>query len=298
MNILKINRDFGTQEKCIKQLEKVRWNGTPICPYCKSNKSSKGKGRYYTCLNFKCKNGFSVTVGTLFHDTKVPLQKWFLAISLILDAKKGVSALQLQRNLEIGSYITAWRMLRLIRTAMGEVEMSKYFKGIVEMDETYVGKKPKRNSGSKRGRGTDKTPIVGIVDREEKKYFAQIALPNEEGKKISGKQLLEILDKVTGKKSVTVMTDEFTSYNILKKEKRYTHKVINHSKEFVNGDIHTNNIENFWLQFKRGLYGVYHSMSKKYLQQYINEFCFRYNNRNEAAAFDLLLQRALLIKSC
>jgi transposase-like protein len=204
-----------------------------------------------------------------------------------------MSALQLQRHLDIGSYQTAWRILNKIRTAMGDPEVAKFFTNIVEVDETYVGGKPVKNSKNKRGRGTDKTPVVGIFDRDNKQVSAKVVFPNQEGKNLTAKQLIEVIDSVTGKKTnLTIMTDEFRSYIPLKRTS-YTHKVIKHKERYAIGDIHTNNIENFWGILKRGVYGVYHSISKKYLQDYINEFCFRYNHRDNGDVFNLLLERAV-----
>ena len=297
MNIIELFERFKNQEDCINYLERVRWNKEKECPYCKCNKASKGIGRYWVCLG--CGNSYSVTVNTIFHDSKVELKKWFAAIFLILNAKKGISGLQLQRDLGIGSYQTAWRMLRLIRRAMVDENMRKYFQEIIEMDETYIGgKPPKFKKDNKRGRGTSKQPVVGVMDRLEKKVYCRVANKNEEGKQLSGKQLLDVLEQVgTKKKDLWVMTDEFRSYNLLKKS-GWNHGVIDHSVEFVNGDVHTNTIESFWAILKRGIYGIYHNISAKYMQQYINEFCFRYNNRDESAAFDLVIKKALLIKSC
>lgn len=200
MNIINLVNRFKTQEECVKHLEMIRWSGIPKCAYCgTTNVWKHHDNRNYTCN--KCNNGFSVTVGTLFHDSKLPLLKWFMAISLITNARKGISACQLMRDLEIGSYKTAWRMLRLIRKAMVDTDMKKYFQDIVEIDETYIGGKPHRNfhlkSKAKRGRGTNKQPVVGVVDRENKKVHAEVATPNEAGQKLTGKQLLDILNRVT-----------------------------------------------------------------------------------------------------
>jgi transposase-like protein len=299
MNVIQVFQKFPTQESCLAHLEKLRWDNKPVCPYCKATITSKFKStRYYNCSH--CNNGFSVTVNTIFHDTKVPLQKWFLAITLILNAKKGISGLQLQRDLEIGSYKTAWRMLRLIRTAMIDTENNLYYKAIIEIDETYVGGKPRKmvtKEHIKRGRGTKKTPVVGIIDRDEKHVFAKVMLPNQEGKKLTGKQLLSVVEEVcTDKDTVTIMTDEFTGYNILK-HKGYNHQRVDHTKEYAIGNIHTNTIESFWAILKRGVYGVYHSISVKYMQNYINEFCFRYNYREASLSFGMVLDRGLTIKA-
>ena len=191
-------------------------------------------------------------------------------------------------------------MLRLIRTSMIDNATKKYFKDIVEMDETYVGGKPRKfctQGKNKRGRGTKKTPVVGVVDRLQKRVYAKIALPNSEGQKLTGKQLLGIIEEVCITKKVKVITDEFRSYNILTR-KGYDHERVDHRKEFVIGSTHTNTIESFWAILKRGVYGIYHSISVKYMQNYLNEFCFRYNNRDESQAFDVILDQAILIKSC
>ena len=133
--------------------------------------------------------------------------------------------------------------------------------------------------------------MVGIIDRENKQVHAKVALPNKDGKKLSGKQLLSILNEVA-KAGTTVMTDEFSSYNILSKN-GFIHLKVDHTKEFTSGINHTNNIESFWAKLKRGVYGIYHSISVKYLQHYVDEFCFRYNNRANANTFDLLLMQTI-----
>lgn len=297
MNLIEVFNKFKSQEECIEYLEGIRWSKGKECPYCKYEKASKGIDRYWVCLG--CGNSYSVTVGTLFHDSKIGLVKWFMAISLVLNAKKGISALQLMRDLGLGSYKTAWRMLRLIRIAMVDEDMKKYFQEIVEMDETYIGGKPKKFSKeNKRGRGTNKQPIIGVMDRLERKVFCKVAKKNEEGKQLSSKQLIDVLEEVCiRKKDLWVMTDEFRSYSPLKRS-GWNHGVVDHSIEFVSGDVHTNTIESFWAILKRGVYGVYHNISSKYMQQYINEFCFRYNNRDENQAFDFIVNKAMTIKSC
>lgn len=283
MNILQVIKQFPTQEVCIKHLESVRWSSKPVCPYCQSDKTSKHK---YGHQCQKCQKSFSVTVGTIFHDTKIPLQTWFLAIAMFMDAKKGISAKQIERNLDI-SYPTAWRMLHQIRKAMGSSEQ-QLFTGILEMDETYVGGKPRKNKDDDnlpRGRATKKTPVVGIVDRDSKKVHAEVAHPNHNNQRLTGKQLLTILEKVA--ENGFVMTDEFKGYNILDHDLRFFRQVINHSFEYTKGDIHTNSIESFWAILKRGVYGIYHHVSVKHLQAYVNEFVFRYNNRENG--FNALL---------
>ena len=164
MDIVQIFEQFPTQEDCIRHLEQVRWNGVPVCPYCGSDNTARNQHRH-RC--YDCKTSFSVTVGTIFHRTHLPLQKWFLAITLILNAKKGLSSLQLSRDLYVNKN-TAWRIGLQIRKAMTQAEHRELLTGVVEMDETYVGGKPRKGKNTeqprKRGRGTTKTPVVGAVD--------------------------------------------------------------------------------------------------------------------------------------
>jgi len=190
-------------------------------------------------------------------------------------------------------------MLKQIRKAMSNIEHGKTFEAMVGIDETYIGGKPRKKNRkddddkpSKRGRGTKKNPVVGIVDRSKKKMHAKVALPNKEGKKLSGNQLLAILNEVC-KNNATVITDEFMGYSILRKTE-YVHLVIDHTKGFVNDFVHTNNVESFWAILKRGIYGIYHHVSVKYLQTYVNEFCFRFNNRDSGNMFDLVLKQAII----
>src|SRR5438045_1144990 len=162
MNIREIYKRFPTEADCIAHIETVRWKGKPICPYCKSDRTTRLKSENRHHCN-SCNTSFSVTVDTIFHHTHLPLQVWFLAISLILNAKKGLSARQLARDLEVNKN-TAWYLGMRIRNAM--FEQGDLLKGICEMDECYIGGKPRKGNGPhKRGRGTSKAPIVGIIER-------------------------------------------------------------------------------------------------------------------------------------
>ena len=225
---------------------------------------------------------------------------WLFAINLVLIARKGISGLQLLRELGMKSYKGAFRMLKLIRAAMGTETHKDAFEAIVEIDETYVGGKPrkenthkgKKTKKSKRGRGTNKTPVVGVLERNSGRIHAVIAMPNKEGKKLSGKQLLSILDEVC-KKNTTVMTDQLSSYGILdgKTEKKYVHVKVDHSMTYSLGDgKHTNGIESCWAILKRGVYGIYHHVSVKHLQEYVDEFCYRLNHRDIESAWTHLLE--------
>jgi transposase-like protein len=239
------------------------------------------------------------------------MRAWFYAIHLIINDKKGISGCQLQRELGV-TYKTAWRMLRLIREAMGNKDMKETFDVFVEIDETYVGGKPQKENKrfdengnaipsdkpkNKRGRGTKKTPVVGVKERNSKQVYAKVMLPNKEGKKLSGKQLLSILDEVC-KEGTAVISDDFSSYKILDKEteKKYIHFSVNHSQgQYSAGNgIHTNGIEGFWSLVKREYYGTHHHYSVKYMQYYIDEMSFRQNNRSNPAVFNTLLGQTII----
>ncbi len=288
MNIIQIYKLFPTQIDCLNHLEKVRWNNIPVCPYCKSIKvSGLPKENRHHCNT--CNTSFRVTVGTIFHKTKVDLQKWFLAISLVLNAKKGISSRQLSRDIEVNKD-TAWFMIMRIRKAF--VEYGDLLKGIVEADETYLGGKNKNRHRDKKtkggqGRGgSDKTAVFGVLERDGKVIAQKV-------KDVSSKTLKPIINKLV-KAGANIITDEWGSYNGL--SKNYVHFVVNHSSgEYVNGASHTNTLEGFWSLLKRGVIGQFHYVTEKYLNFYINEFCFRYNNRANKDIFNLTIKKAVNI---
>jgi transposase-like protein len=287
MNIIQVYKQFPTQKDCIKHLEKVRWNDIPVCPYCNSKKQSPApKEQRYHCNG--CNTTYSVTVGTIFHKTKCDLQKWFLAISLTLNAKKGISARQLARDIEV-TKDTAWYMLMRIRKTF--VDDAELLEGIIEVDETYVGgknrnrHKDKKTEGGQGRGGDDKTAVVGTLQRDGKVKAQKV-------KDVSRKTLHGIV-KQNVKEGSQLMTDEWKSYNGL--ALLYGHEVVRHAmNEYVNGACHTNTLEGFWSLLKRGVIGQYHYVTPLYLNQYINEFCFRYNNRKNTQIFEETLKKAVL----
>lgn len=293
MNIIQIFKKFPTQESCIDHLEKTRWNDTPRCPYCESENNTPRLIEMRHWCN-ACQRSFSVTVGTIFHHTHMPLQKWFLAISLILNAKKGISALQLSRDLEVNKN-TGWRIAMQIRRAMTQIGERDLLCGIVEMDETYVGGKPRKgtkgdgpNGEHKRGRGTKKAPVIGVVEREGKVRAKAVVKD-----KMKGENLRAFVRSHVDVANAHLMTDEYKGY--IGMSKVLPHSVIKHSTWYVDGDIHTNTIESFWALLKRGMFGQFHSVSRKYLQKYVDEFCYRYNLRkaDPMDMFDLTINRGL-----
>lgn len=287
MNIVQIYKRFPTEADCITHLERVRWNGTPVCPYCKSTNTTRIKSEQRHHCN-GCNTSFSVTVNTIFHHTHIDLQKWFLAISLVLNAKKGLSARQLARDIEVNKN-TAWYMGMRIRNAM--IEQGDLLRGICEMDETYIGGKPRKGTIGpdgkyRRGRGTKKVPVIGIIERGGRIVARPIM-----DRKLASKSLNRFIrDNVAITESV-LMTDEWVGY--MRVKNFMDHKTINHKMWYVNGEIHTNTIEGFWGLLKRGIMGQYHRVTLRHLHQYVNEFCYRYNNRNNAGLFDLTLRRAI-----
>lgn len=286
MNIIQVYKQFPIHLDCIKHLENVRWNNEPVCPYCGSKRQSpQPKEQRYKCNN--CNMSYSVTVGTIFHKTKLDLQKWFLAITLVLNAKKGLSARQLARDIEV-TKDTAWYMLMRIRKAF--IDDNELMEGIVEVDETYVGGKNKNRHNDKKtkggqGRGgDDKTAVVGTLQRDGKVRAQKV-------KDVSAKTLHGIVKKNI-KKGTQLMTDEWRSYNGL--SLLYGHNIVRHAMgEYVNGACHTNTLEGFWSLLKRGVIGQFHYVSPKYLNKYMDEFCYRYNNRNNTEIFSQTLLKAV-----
>lgn len=298
MNFFEFQEKFPTEEAIIQHFINIRYKGEACCNHCGSVKVRRRskKPKVFSCSD--CRNDFSIFKDTMFEDTYTDLRKWMYAIHLFLNGKKGISALQLQREIKVTNK-TAMRMLRRIRQAMGNKgDVTADFRAVIEIDETYVGGKPRKGAQKgklKRGRGTNKIPVIGLVCRPTGQVHAKVALPNKQGRKLTGTQLLSVLDEVVKKRAV-IVTDEFTGYNALAKT-RHLHYTIDHTKEYAKGFIHTNNIESFWATLKRGIYGIYHSVSPQYLQHYINEFCFRYNNRNKSDIFDTVLRQSVNIKA-
>jgi transposase-like protein len=295
MNLLEVITRFPTQESCISQLEALRWQGKPQCPYCKSEQSSKRAGtQRYQCHG--CNSAYSVLVGTIFESTKLELPKWFLAISLILNAKKGLSSRQLGRDLGINRN-TAWYLQMRIRKAMQEGNDQDLFKGIVEIDETYIGGAQRNHSKQKRQARREsglnftgmqhKQAVIGLLERA-----GRIKL--EVLEKAHGKTIKPIIEQTVSKQA-SLVTDGFGGYAGLNKEYK-EHQVLNKEKEeYVRGEYHTNTLEGFWTLLKRGIYGQYHKVSVKHLQSYLNEFTFKYNHRDNKSNFDLLLNRSLML---
>lgn len=277
---------FSDEQVCRDYLENIRWGGFPVCPHCGHKEVYiYSNGKLYKCK--ECKEQFTVKVGTIFEDSKISLSKWFVVIYLLTAHKKGISSLQLHRDIGV-TQKTAWFMLQRIRYAIRTKSFNAPLKNFVEADETYVGGKAKNKHACKRLEGTqgrntqDKTAVFGLVERGGN-VMAQTV------KDVSGNTLKPIIyDNV--KDGSVISTDEWRSYAGL--DGKYKHLIVDHGAGiYVNGLAHTNTMENFWSLLKRGLIGIYHNVSSKHLDKYIDEFEFRYNSKtnSENGRFDLFL---------
>ena len=267
-----------TEDEARETFERIRWPHGPVCPHCGSLEATKLEGQSHRVGLYRCKGcteQFTATVNTILEDSHLPIRTWLMAFSIICSAKKGVSALQLQRQLGIGSYRTAWHMCHRIRHAMSQEPLAGLLKGTVEVDETYVGGKPRPEHGkpkAKRGRGTSKTPVVALVERGGNVRARKITRVNAATLKGA---IRENVDR-----SARIMTDEWSAYRGIGKEFVGGHHAVNHSQgEYVRGDAHVNTGESFFALLKRGIYGSFHSVSKQHLDRYCDEFSFRWNHR-------------------
>ncbi len=306
MTYFEFTKRFPDENSAIDFIVAVKYKDGYVCPKCgcvhdKIYRQNYDRRKLY-CDN--CKSEFSALKGTIFENTHLDLRMWLYAINLVNVSRKGISAMQLQREMGMGSYRSAWRMLHQIRKAMENKECKETFEAIVEIDETYVGGKPRKENRHddkddgnkpKRGRGTSKTPVIGVKERNTGKVHAVVANYNDEGKQLSRKQLFAVFKKVC-KPNTMVVTDQFSGYNILDKKNKgnFVRLKIDHTVAFSLGDgIHTNEIESFWAVLKRRVYGIFHNVSVKYMQRYVDEFCFRLNHRGEEEAFRNLVELAV-----
>lgn len=322
MNLIEINTNFPTEADCVRFFERVRWSEDPKCAYCQSDRVGKRmKDRRFQCKD--CRKTFSVTVGTALQGTKIDLKTWLMAFAIVSDAKKGLSAMQLQRNLGL-SYPTAWAMCHKMRDLMAmDNANNQPLEDVVEMDETFIGGKPRRpnivtlsgrqRSGlnaaireakgdgfdfdplhgnaakpdlnTKRGRGSQKkTPVVGIVQRDG-------SVVAEVMKTLSHKNLKDMVERHVNTDESLLLTDAYKGYNRL--DRIIDHIILDHKAAYSYNGVNTNTIESFWAIIKRGLVGQYHHVSTKHLPAYVSEFVFKFNNRNEDDMFETLVLNAV-----
>jgi transposase-like protein len=284
-NFKELTKVYRDEKKCIAFLVKQRWNGEPVCPHCGHKKAYQiENGKRFKCANNQCYKKFSVTVGTIFEASNIKLTTWFQAVYIILSHKKGISSIQLGKDLGV-TQKTAWFMLHRIRESLKDSN-PELLGGTNEIDEAYMGRKfgseykatpPDlwaESHGIKRsqeGKNKKRGAVVGIYNRDTNQIRTQVF----------NSRTTEAVKETVQKNVVpgsTVYSDEALLYN--KALQGYERGTVNHwLKEWVRGDVHVNHVENFWGVMKRGIYGIYHQVSYKHLQAYANEFSFRYNSR-------------------
>lgn len=305
MNLIDVVDKFKTDDDCLDYLEAMRWPDGKACPFCGHDKLSrierksdtvrrrkadgtfrehKVRTRLYQCMNQECMQQFSPTLGTIFHDSHLPLTKWFMALALLIDAKKGMSAKQLQTHLGV-AYRTAWYMAHRIRKAIDtdETEFPK-LSGVVEVDETYVGGK-----SHFRGRAKGKKDIViGLRERGGRVRFMH-------ADDVKASTLQQIIETFVHDDVEMIVTDDFRSYPLAVKKYTGKHRTINHSAGYYvtgeDGKIHTNTIESAFSLLKRGIIGNYHFVSIKHLHRYLAEFEHRFNERKNPEKFEMTLRK-------
>jgi transposase-like protein len=271
---------FADPDNCLNYLIARRWKDGVVCPTCESkNVSFVASRRVWQCKTRHPKSQFSIKVGTIFEDSPIGLDKWLTAMWMVANCKNGVSSWEMHRTLGV-TQKSAWFMLQRIRLAMQGKKSGKLGGpgSEVEIDETFIGGKARNMHRSKRARvitgtgGKDKAMVMGMMERGGK--VRAMVVENRRRTELQ-KQVREHVEA-----GAAIFTDELPSYKGLNSE--YDHAVINHAVEYVNGNIHTNGMENFWSLLKRGLHGTYVSVEPFHLFRYIDEQAFRYNNRNDA----------------
>jgi len=273
---------FKDEETCVAYYEEIRWQGNPVCPHCGSENPYKTT-RGYKCSNNECYKKFTVKVGTIFENSKIPFRIWFASIFLATNHKKGISSVQLASDLGI-TQKTAWFVLHRIREMLKDKAPQMLGENnMVETDTAYIGRKEnnkhikKRRSNENLALTNDGKPyvpkkaVIGIIERNGNVVLKYI--PRED------KKNMRDFIKTHVPKGSTIYSDEAKVFHQLKKY--YTHKSVKHALSlYVDGDVHTNTIENFWSLLKRGLYGIYHQVSDKHLERYLDEFSARFNTRS------------------
>lgn len=272
-----INTRFASDETAREYIETILWPKGPVCPHCKNadakriwkiqaNPDKKIRAGLYRCA--ECNKEFTVTVGTIFEDSHIPLRKWLIACYLICSSKKGISSLQLQRILDLGSYRTALFMTHRIRHAIQDPMFNDKLSGTIEADETYVGGKSK---GKGRHFMGNKVPVFSLVERGGR-------VRSQVMKYVTGKNLKAAL-KSNVEPTATIMTDELPAYRKATKDFA-SHQAVNHSAgEFVRGLAHTQSVDGFFSLLKRGVVGTFHHISEQHLPLYLAEFDHRHNTR-------------------
>ena len=284
-SIFDLLKAFPDEQTCINHLEQLRWNGNVVSPFLEGSKVYKCKNNRYKCTGTN--SYFNVRTNTIFEDTKLPLQKWFMALYIFSSHKKGISSHQLAKDISI-TQKSAWFVLHRLRYAFDHPEFKKAVGGIIEIDETHTngeGKNKHKSVKEFNSQGNmirETTSVLGMLERGG--HVIAKVVPNRHKQTL----LPIVIENVVPMSFV--MSDEYSAYKDL--GKRFYHNSVNHSaKQYVNGMIHTNGIENFWSHLKRGIDGIYHWVSTDHLQAYVDEFALRYNSRSFGTQerFDMVL---------
>lgn len=284
-SIFDLIKAFPTEQVCIDHLERLNWNGTPVSPFDSTSKVYKCAGNKYKCKNTG--KYFNVRTGTIFDNTKIPLQKWFMALYVFSSHKKGISSHPLAKDISV-TQKSAWFLLHRLRYAFDHPNFKAILEGHVEIDESFVGGKNKNRHKNKKveksqGRSyKDKTPVLGMIQRDGN-LITQV-VPDTKQETVEPIITKNVLP------GANVYTDEWHAYNNL--GETFNHSRVNHgAKEYVNAMASTNGMENFWSHLKRGIDGIYHWVSRGHLQSYVDEFTLRFNTRkyNTQMRFDLIL---------
>ncbi len=284
-SIFDLLKAFPTEQSCIDHLERLRWSEAITSPFNENSKVYKCAGNKYKCKSTG--KYFNVRTNTIFDNTKIPLQKWFLALYVFSSHKKGISSHQLAKDISV-TQKSAWFLLHRLRYAFDHPNFKYTLGNVVEIDETFVGGQAinkhadKKTKNDKGGTIHEKQPVLGMIERDGN--VKAIVVPNRDKETI----LPIIYNNV--EQGTSIMTDEYPAYKSL--DNGYIYLTVNHgAKEYVNHMAHTNGIVNFWSHLKRGIDGIYHWVSKDHLQSYVDEFSFRFNTRkfDTQARFDFIL---------
>lgn len=298
-NIIELVEFFRTEEICVKFLKSILWVNGAKCPHCGGCEIMEYKSDFKRNRCKSCKKDFSIKAGTIFEDSNIPLKKWFIAMYIFNAHKKGISSVQLAKDISI-TQKSAWFILQRLRHASKNL-FTNEFEGVTEIDEAYIGgSESNRHAKDKKENGEKpKTVVIGLVNRDTKQVKA-MKVPTAEKDFLLPKINLNV------KNGSTIVTDSYHAYKDLKKN--YKHKSVKHSAgEYVRIEakaafkVHTNSIEGFWSLLKRGINGTYHWVSKKHINKYLAEYSMRYNSRemSDVARFELFcnnIQGKLLYK--